>query len=142
MDTRQTQPSTLVDAAYILVLVQAAIAVVSLIEIGVMTAAGGPLDITLVIQLAYAVVLLTAVRGLRRRSRRVRKTVLWLEWVVIALALIDLVLALLVAHRMLELVPTLTRLVLPYAVIRLLRRPVSREEFGIAVADAPVEVPA
>jgi ABC-type spermidine/putrescine transport system permease subunit II len=132
----------LVDATYILVLVQGAIAVVSLIEIGVMTAAGGPLIITMLVHLVYAVVMLAAARGLRRRSRRARKTVLWLEWVVIALALIDVVLALLLAHRMLELVPTLTRLVLPHAVIRLLRRPVSREEFGIVVVDVPVEVPA
>jgi hypothetical protein len=56
---------------------------------------------------------------------------LWIEVTVMVLAAIDLLLSVLLAHRPLELVPTMTRIAIPYAVFRLLRKPASRAEFGI-----------
>lgn len=136
--------TTLVDVARVLVLIQASIAVVSLIEVLVVGATGSPLGPVILVNLAFAAGLLALTAGIGRRSRRARKTLLWIEVTVIVLAVVDLILSLLLAQRPLELVPTMTRLVLPFAVFRLLRRPDSRAEFGIGIAPQPetLEVPA
>jgi len=127
------QTTTLVDVAWVLVLIQASIAVVSLVEVLVVGATGSPLGPIILINLALAVGLLMLTRGVGRRSRRARKALLWIEVIVIVLAVIDLLLSLLLAHRPLELVPVMTRLALPFAVFRLLRKPASRAEFGIGI---------
>jgi hypothetical protein len=136
------QTTTLVDVAWVLVLIQAAIAVVSLVEVLVVGATGSPLGPIILINFVFAVGLLLLTRGLGRRSRRARKTLLWIEVTVIVLATIDLLLSLLLAHRPLELVPIMTRIALPFAVFRLLRKPASRAEFGIAHQLETEEVPA
>ena len=136
------QTTTLVDIAWLLVLIQASIAVVSLIEVLVVGATGSPLGPVIMINLVFAIGLLTLTRGVGRRSRLARKVLLWIEVTVMVLAAIDLILSLLLAHRPLELVPTMTRIALPFGVFRLLRKPASRAEFGISQELEAQEVPA
>ena len=132
MESSPNRLPTRVDVARILLLIQAAIAVVSLLETAVVGAAGGPLGPATLLSAVFATGMLALVAGVGRRSRRARRIVIVVEWIVIAFAAIDLALAGILAHRSLELVPILTRLVLPLSVIRLLRRSSSRREFGIA----------
>jgi hypothetical protein len=65
--------------------------------------------------------------------------VLWVEGAVLFAAAADLVLALLLAHRPLELVPMLTRVALPIAVIVLMRRPVAKAMASSAHVPSPPE---
>lgn len=125
-------------------LIQAAIATVTVIEVGVWAASGSPLGPIVLLNLAFATGLLFLTSGIRKRSRRARKTLIWIEVTVIVFAVIDLLLSLLLAQRLLELVPLMTRLALPYAVFRILRKPHVRSEFGIEIAEETetMEVPA
>lgn len=134
--------TTLVDVARVLVLVQASIAVVSLVEVLVVGATGAPLAPIILLNLAFAVGLLVLTRGIGRRSRRARTVLLGLEVTVLVLAAVDVLLSLLLAHRLIELVPTITRIAIPYAVFRLLRTPAARSEFGITQELETEEVPA
>lgn len=116
----------------ILLLLQGGIAVLSTIEVTVAGAALGPAVAPLIlVNLAAAVLTLAAARGVSRRSRRSRRLAISLEWVVLFFAFIDLLLAVFLAGRGLELVPMLTRVVLPIAVIRMLRSRDVRSEFGL-----------
>ncbi|MEE8498661.1 MAG: hypothetical protein V3S62_09005 [Acidimicrobiia bacterium] len=129
--------TTLVDVVRILVLIQAAIATVTLIEVGVWAAFGSPLGPIVLLNLAFATGLLYLTSGIRKRSRRARKTLLWIEVTVIVFAVIDLIISLLLAQRPLELVPLMTRFALPFAVFRMLRKPNVRAEFGIETTREP-----
>lgn len=71
-----------------------------------------------------AVLLLTA--GLDRRSYLARRLVIVGEVLVVLAALVDLALSVFLAQAPLDPVPLLTRLVLPVAVIALLRRACTR----------------
>lgn len=115
-----------------LLLIQGAIAVLSTIEVAIAGAAQGigPGPIVLLTAGAAAVTLGLA-RQLGRRSRRGRKAAIWIELVVLLFATVDLLLAVALARRGLELVPVMTRIVLPTAVIRLLRRREVLAEFGL-----------
>jgi len=128
MESRQSTP---VDVARLLVLIQASIAVVTLIEIMVMTGTGAPLGVVVLVNTAFAIGLLLLVRGIGRRSSAARRATLWVEVMVLTLAAIDLALSLLTAQRVLELVPLLTRVAIPLAVFRILRHRSVREEFGV-----------
>ena len=129
--------TTLVDVVRILVLIQAAIATVTVIEVGVWAASGSPLGPIVLLNLAFATGLLYLTSGIRKRSCRARKTLLWIEVTVIVFAVIDLILSLLLAQRLLELVPLMTRLALPFAVFRMLRKLNVRAEFGIVTTEEP-----
>ena len=124
-------PQGRIEVIRILVLVEAAIAVVMSVEALGAVAFGGPAGAPIaVIAALAAIATLWLVRGIRRRRRRARRLALWLQGGIVFFALVDLALAILVAQRGLELVPTLTRLVLPIAIFRLLRKPDVRTEFG------------
>ena len=126
---------TRVDVIRILLLIQGGIAVTSTIEVFLVGAITGffiaPL---MVLTLVAAIVTLWASRGVRLRSRRARKVTFWAEGTILAFAVVDLLLAIFLARRGLALVPTVTRIVLPIAIMRTLRRPHIKEEFGIVPA--------
>ena len=108
-----------------LLLLQAGFAVLSLLEaaaIGV-TVSGLPLLLpTLVLTGGVAIGTLVLVSRLSRRSARARRLAVAGEVLIVLGALIDLTLALGMAGRTLELMPALTRLGLPIAVVVLLRK--------------------
>lgn len=108
-----------------LLLLQAGFAVLSLLEaaaIGV-TVSGLPLLLpTLVLTGGVAIGTLVLVSRLSRRSARARRLAFAGEVLIVLGALIDLTLALGMAGRTLELMPALTRLGLPIAVVVLLRK--------------------
>ena len=121
-----------VDIARLLIFVQGAIAVTMTLEAAIGGLLAGPAVVFVVVPtLVAAILTLWLARSVGRRSRRARRLVVIIEVMVVLLALVDLLLAIVLAQRSLELVPILTRLVLPLAIIRLLRRPVSRMEFGM-----------
>lgn len=116
----------------LLLLVEAAIAVVMSLEGGVALLFGGPAAAPVaVLALLAPVGVFWLMRGMRRRSRAARRLALWLQVAILFIAAIDLSLAVILAQRGLELVPTLTRVVLPVAIFRLLRKPDVRAEFGV-----------
>ena len=135
METTHPTPAmdtSVLGVVRILLLVQGGIAVLSTLEVAVAGLALGPAVGPLVIlNLAAAVLTLGAAGGVARRSRRSRRLAITLELIVLAFAIIDLALALVLAKRSLELVPVLTRLALPVTVIRMLRRREIRAEFGL-----------
>lgn len=123
---------TLIDVVRILVLLQGGIAVVSTIEVLVVGAVlGAPLVQVFLLTGGGALLTLSLAAGLVRRSRRARRLVVVLEVLWLIAATIDLLLSVFMARRGLELVPILTRIALPYAIFRLLRRPHMREAFGV-----------
>jgi hypothetical protein len=132
---------TVVDLARVLVLLQGAFAVLSTVELGVWAIFGGigTLAPSFALTAAAAVATLSLAAGLGRRARRSRRLVLWVEGAVLFAAAADLVLALLLAHRPLELVPMLTRVALPIAVIVLMRRPVAKAMASSAHVPSPPE---
>ena len=139
-DTTDAPGDTRVDVVRILLLIQGGIAVTSTIEVFLVGAFTGffiaPL---MLLTLTAAIVTLWASRGVRLRSRRARKVTFWAEGTILVFALIDLLLAIFLARRGLALVPTVTRIVLPIAIMRTLRRPHVKEEFGIVPAAVTAE---
>ncbi len=120
-----------VDIIRILVLVEAGIALVMALEALAALAFSGPLAAPVVVAAGLAAMgTLWLVRGIGRRSRRARKITLWLQVGILFFAALDLALAVAIAQRGLEMVPFLTRVVLPITVFRLLRKPDVRAEFG------------
>ncbi len=133
--TRQRPADELIELAAVLVFVQGVVALVATIEVGIVTAAMGGLTlVAFVLTGMGAMLTLLMPRGLRRRSRRARRTVVVLQILWLISATIDVLLALLLARRGLEPVPTLTRIVLPISLWRLLRRPQVRAAFGVKPA--------
>ena len=123
---------SVVGVVRILLLIQGAIAVLSTMEVLLAGVAQGILLGPIILLTAGAALLtLIVARGVRRRSRRARKAAIWLEGFVLLFAAVDLLLALALAHQALELVPFLTRIVLPIAVIRILRFEDVRAQFGL-----------
>lgn len=135
METTYTSPqmdTSVLGVIRTLLLIQGGIAVMSTLETLLAAAAFGPLLAPIVVLTSGAAFLtLMAARGIVRRSARARKTAIWLEGFVLAFAVVDFLLAILLAKRGLELVPVLTRIVLPVVIIRLLRRRQVRAEFGL-----------
>lgn len=121
-----------VDVIRVLVLVEAAIASVMVLEALAAIAFAGPAAAPIVVAaLLAAGITLWLVRGIGRRSKKARKVALWLQIGILVFAAVDVALAIVIAQRGLELVPILTRLVLPITVFRLLRKPDVRAEFGV-----------
>jgi hypothetical protein len=130
--------SDLVDLLRVLVLVQGGLALLSTVEVLLWMlfsgGSAGPLGPTALITASLATATLAIAAGLRRRSRIARWGAFVIEAGIILVFLVDLGLALFMAHRALELVPILTRLVLPLAVIVLLRNRSVRADFASARA--------
>lgn len=119
---------SLFELVRVLVFVQVVIALISAIEasiVGVFMGAPGVAVVT-----GTAAILTAAFYvGLGRRSPRSRKWLIRFQVGWMAIATVDLLLAVFLAGRGLELVPLLTRIVLPYAIFRILRKPVVHAEF-------------
>lgn len=135
METTYTSPqmdTSVLGVIRTLLLIQGGIAVMSTLEALLVGATFGVMLAPIILLTAGAAFLtLMAARGVVRRSPRARKTAIWLEGLVLVFAAIDLFLAIVLAKRGLELVPVLTRIVLPIVIIRLLRRRQVRAEFGL-----------
>ena len=120
------------DIVRVLLLLQGAIAFVNAIEALVgSTAFGLPLSPAFLATASGALATLWLAARIGRRSRRVRKVVFIAQIVWMVFAAIDLLLSLFLTQTPLELVPLLTRVVLPAAILYLLRRPATRALFGV-----------
>jgi len=128
MNRSARNDDSLVEIVRILVFMQVIVASVTAVEglvVGAFMGAPGPGLVTGVATVLTAVLYI----GLRRRSPRARRWLVRFQVGWIAFATIDLLLAVFLARRGLELVPILTRFVLPYAIFRILRKPHVRAEF-------------
>ncbi len=132
MDTQSAVPAAtprpaidrpdLVEVAHLLVLVQGAILVARTIEAVFFLAFTGPAAaVSLGLTAAAAVLTLATVAGLARGSRRARRWTLVAEVGVVAVTVVDLLLALVMTGEPLGPVELLVGLALPAAVIVLLR---------------------
>ena len=116
----------------ILVLVQGAIAVVAAVQVLAVGAfLGAPLLVLILLGTGAAVLTLALGAAVVRRSRKARRILVILEVLWMIGAAVDLLLSLFLAKRGLGIVASLTRIVLPYAIFRTLRRPYVRAEFGL-----------
>ena len=140
---REPKPLNLVEVVRVLVLVQGAILVASTLESALFMGFVGPIALPGVIVTGlFAGVTLATAAGLGRRARWARRLTIVAEVGVFLGGLVDLTMALLMTHALLGLVPLLTRLVAPAAVIVLLRRRAVRASF-VRIPPPPVaEVPA
>jgi len=130
-DTTLTDGGTIA-VVRILLLIQGAIAAVALIEAVVFGVAfGAPLSAVVLLTGAGAILTLWFAAAVVRRSRRARKLTLGLQGLWLGSAAIDLLLAVLLTQRGLELVPLLTRVVLPLTIIALLQQRDTRAWFGV-----------
>jgi hypothetical protein len=132
MAHRNPRPADeLIDVARLLVFVQGMVGFVAAFEVGVVAVAtGGLLLPAFLLTAVGAVATLALASGIRRRRRRARTAVVTLQVFWLIGAAIDLLLAVFLARRGLEIVPLLTRIVLPVALFRVLRRPHVRAAFG------------
>ena len=131
--TSKPTPSAddLIDVASVLLLIQGAVAFVAMVEVGIVAAATGGLVLPSCLLTALGAGLTLALLiGIRRRWRRARTVTVSLQVLWLVGATLDLLLAAFLARRGLELVPTLTRIVLPFALFRIMRKPQVREAFG------------
>jgi hypothetical protein len=121
-----------ISVARILLLVQGAIATVTVVEAAVFgTAFGAPLSAALLFTGVGAGITLWLAAAVVRRSRRARKVALIFQGFWLAFAAIDVLLAGFLVQRSLELVPMLSRVVLPVAIIALLEQRSVRAWFGV-----------
>ena len=111
------------EVAHVLVLIQGAVLVAGTLGavafLALVGAAGG---VSLVLTAGAAVLTLATAAGLGRGSRPARRWTLLAESGVLAVGIVDLVLALLMTGEALAPVPLLGGLVVPAAVIAILRR--------------------
>ncbi len=127
----------LVEVVWILVFMQGTILIASTLEAFLFLAAFGPAATpSALLTGAAAVLTLVTAAGVGRRARWARRWTLPAEAGVFLGGSIDLALALLLTGAPLGLVPVITRLVVPVAVIKLLRRPSVKAAFG-----GPVSAP-
>lgn len=117
-----------------LLLVQIGIIVTATIESVIVGVASPNLVSLAVLNGVFAVWTMFLMRGIGKSSARARKWTIRLQVGWIALALIDLLLAILMADRGLEPVPVITRVLIPGLVIHMLRRPPVRYLFGLEPA--------
>lgn len=130
--------TSLIEVVRILVLLQGAIALTSALEAAILGAAfAGSATPSFILTAGGALVTLSLAAALGRRARRARRLVIWLEIGWLLVAVVDLALAVFLARRALEPVPILTRLVLPLAIVYLLRRPALRTAFAPPPAGEP-----
>ncbi len=130
--------SSLIEVVRILVLLQGAIALTSALEAAILGAAfAGPATLSLVLTAGGALLTLGMAAALGRRARWSRRLVIWLEIGWVLAAVVDLALAVFLARRPLEPVAILSRLVLPLAIVYVLRRPAVRAAFAAPPAGEP-----
>ncbi len=130
MDNDNDNDNGLIPVVVAVVLVQAGIALLALIEVILVSAFGfGQPGLPLLATLAGAVTMLYLARAVRRRRPRARRLLLAAEVLMITIGVASTGLALLMTGRPIELVPAMTHFVMPVAVIWLLRRPEVRAEF-------------
>jgi hypothetical protein len=115
------------DLIRVLLLVQAAVLLASAVETSLATVFFSPAAAFTVLLTAVAAAVVLSARqrlgaGAAPRQRRARRLALVVQVVVLVHALVDLAIALLVEQRVLGPVPTLTWMVLPFALLVLLRR--------------------
>jgi hypothetical protein len=128
-----TPDSGVLAVVRVLVLLQAGFVLLSTLQAILLDLFMGNLALlvpTIALSGGTAVVVLALALGLGRRSYIARRLLMIGESLVVLGALVDLALAILLAGRPLDLVPTLTRLALPVAVIVLLRRSRTRAPIG------------
>lgn len=123
MDTTRRRGDDLLDVARVLLLLQGTILLATTIEALIWGAAFGAGGAPAFISAAAAVALLVARARLRADRRWTRRTVYVVEAVILLTLVVDTALALLVTRGTPPAVAVLTRLVLPVAVIALIRRP-------------------
>lgn len=121
-ERRPNPANDLLDVARVVLLLQGAIMVVATIEAAVFGLAFPGAEGTIVLSGAAAAVLLLARARLRPDRRRSRRIVYVVEGLTIAPFVVDIGLALVLAHSLPPAVAILTQLVLPLAAITLLRR--------------------
>lgn len=131
-DGAGSDASELIGVLRVLLLLQGAVALLNTLEAMFWEAAAptGALIPTILLSGAVSVTLLALAAGVGRPWRRARRLILIVESFVLLFALLDLGLALAIAHAPLGLVAILTRLVLPIAVIKILRRDPVRAYFS------------
>jgi hypothetical protein len=133
MNRTTTGPGDLADVLRVLLLLQAALFLVLAIEALVFGGLFGPTALGgAALSLAVALGLLAARARLERLGRRGRRLLLGLQGVLLAGAVLDTLLAYLMADQLLGLVPALTRGVLPVAIVVLVRQ-VGRTPAGAAL---------
>jgi len=116
----------------VLLLIQGGIGLTSLLEVTVAGFGQGiPLFILMGLNLGLAALTLYLAKRIPHHGRRARRTVLWLQYGWLFGAIIDTTLSLIMIQRLLEPVPILTRIVVPLALIRMLRSPQSRLLFNV-----------
>ena len=131
MQSEDTAQAT-VAVARVLLTVQGVIGLVATVEALIFgTAFGAVLSLAVVVTVGGAAMTLWLAAAVVRRSRRARKLALILQIGWLSFAAIDMLLAGFLTQRGLELVPVLTRVVLPLAIIVILRRPQVRAWFGV-----------
>ena len=114
-------------------LIQGSITLLNALEVLVIGLAMGTMPLllpTLLLTTAGAVLAFVAAAGLGRLATWARRFTIVAEVLVLWVAAIDLGLAVGIAHASLDVVPMLTRVVIPVLVIVLLRRRVAREAFS------------
>lgn len=135
--TDQAIPSVDEDHSYLLVVrvllvLQGAIGLASLLEV---TIAGATQGVVLFPIMALtggsAFMTLWLAGRIQNRGRKTRKAVVVLQYLWLFGATLDLLLSLFMTQRFLEPVPTLTRVVVPIALIRMLRSPRSHQLFAL-----------
>lgn len=116
----------------ILLLLQGAIGLASFIEVTIAGAAQGiPLLPIMALTGGSATLTLWLAARVGRRGRKTRRTIVILQYLWLFGATVDLLLSVAMTQRILELVPTLTRIVVPIALIRMLGKPQARLLFGV-----------
>ena len=116
----------------VLLLIQGGIGVASFLEVLVAGASQGlVLFPILAMTGGGAAASLWLATRLPRLGRRARRAVLLVQYFWLATATVDLLLSVFMTQRLLELVPVLTRIVLPLALIRSLRSSRSRLLFAV-----------
>ena len=113
-----------------LMLVQIGVIVTATVEAAVLGLASPGLALLPILNASFAVWTMMLLRGVGRLSARSRKWTMRLQVGWIALALVDLLLAVWLADRSLEPVPLLTRMFLPAILLYLLKRPDLTERFS------------
>ena len=130
--------SSMLEVLRILVLVQGAIFVTTAVESLAAIAFGGPALIPLVaLNGSLALIVLLSARGLRRGSRKARRTVVITEVLVMLMFALDSLISLFITQGGLGLVPTLTRFVLPTTIIWTINRRIVRPHFAKDLPEAP-----
>ncbi len=136
MDTSHDPLEGPVAVAGVLLFVQGAITVALAAEaVGAAVAFGGAPAPGAILTVVGAVTTLVLARRIRGRRRSTRRWILAIEVGWIALATVDLLLAVFLADRGLTPVGFMVRMALPGSIVWLLRRPAARAAFGIGVVD-------